>query len=245
MANSAYFNISPDPTAQARIFCFPHAGGSASTYATWRTHVPSGCQLCPVMLPGRERRLAERPFNRLEVLIADLIPSLDGWLDRPFALFGHSMGGLIAFELARALRERDHLPTLLAIAGSLPPHRRDSAKNIADLPDDPFLDAIDKRYGGIPAEVLRHRELLELMLPMLRADFQLIESYEPTTTAPLTCPVLAFGGRTDATVKATDLAGWAAHTTSAFRLIEVPGGHFFVKESGAAILMELARILMP
>ena len=213
--------------AGRRLFCLSYAGGGASTFRTWAEHLPPEVEVCAVQLPGRESRLAEPAHRRVGPLVAALGEALAPYLDRPFALFGHSMGALVAFELARHLRRTSAPPpSRLLLAAFRAPDRPNPNIRIHHLPDEVFKVVL--RSEGVPAPVLRSEELMAAMLPTLRADFELCDSYEYAAEAPLDCPFSVFGGDQDVRVGAADLDGWCAHTTADSRLSMLPGSHFFV-----------------
>ncbi len=220
----------PDTRSRLRLFCFPYAGASALIYRAWSEALPADVEVCPVQLPGRGTRLMERPFTRVSALVEALAPALAPLLDKPFAFFGHSLGALISFELARRIRGQYgmHPVRLFVSAGRAPqiPHR-DSP--IHSLPEKEFLAEL-RRLNGTPSELLDHVELMEIMLPLLRADFAMYETYLYSTEPPLNCPISAFGGRIDHRVSNRDLEAWQAQTTCSFSLRIFPGDHFFLRQ---------------
>ncbi len=226
----------PNPGAKIRLFCLPYAGGGGSVFRQWPARLNGAAEVCPVLLPGREARFRERPFKRMEPLVAGLCGGLAGHLDRPFALFGHSMGALIAFELCRALEREGFSPSCLLVSGSRPPHASFSDADVYGLPDEEFLDCLHRRYRAIPDAVRENRELAEIVLPALRADFELLETYRLDGGPGLTCPIVAFGGRSDETVSPDELAEWARHTSGAFRCHLFEGDHFFLRSAEPALL---------
>ena len=220
----------PDPKAQLRLFCFPYAGAGALIFRNWTDGLPREVEVCPIQLPGRGTRLAEPPFTKLSCLIEALARALVPLLDKPFAFFGHSLGALIAFELARQIRRQYgvHPVRLFASAGRAPqiPHR---APPIHTLPDNEFLAEL-RRLNGTPRELLDHKELMAVMLPILRADFALYETYLYSNEPPLNCPISVFGGLQDRRVNESDLEAWRSQTSASFSLRMFPGDHFFLKE---------------
>lgn len=233
----------PRPDARLRLFCFPFAGGGASFYRPWIERLSPDVHVHPVQLPGRETRLREHAFDRLEPLIARLADALGAHLDRPFALFGHSMGALIAFELARELRRRQApAPVRLLVSGHPAPQlpRRESTRYA--LPE-PELVAELQRLGGTPPEVLAHPELMQLVLPLLRADFAVVETYAFRDAPPLDCPITAFGGTDDENAGEAQLEPWHAQTRGPFVLYMFPGGHFYLNDAADAVIQLVARDL--
>jgi surfactin synthase thioesterase subunit len=230
-------------TAVAQLFCLPFAGGGAAAYRAWPPDLPASIELLPVQLPGRERRLADDP----DFAIADVAEAISRRADRPFALYGHSMGGRIAFEVVRELRRTGRpLPVLLAVGGTRAPHLPTSGvlSGVSALPDDEMFAALTEA-GGTPAELLEHRELMTLFAPMVRADFRRLDEYVFTEEPPLPVPIDAFHGSDDELVTPEDVAAWQRHTSAAFAMHEVPGSHFFLREGQRVrLLQRLAKRLL-
>jgi medium-chain acyl-[acyl-carrier-protein] hydrolase len=226
----------PNPAASMRLFCLPYAGGSPLIFQNWPASLPSNIEVCAIQLPGRGMRLSEPPFTKLESLIESLAPVLRPFLDKPFAFFGHSMGGMISFELARALRLRFGLePACLFIAGRQAPPIQDRTAARYDLPEPEFLEQV-RCLNGTPPEILAQPELMRLLVPLLRADFELCQTYVYKPGPPVDCPMFIFGGVKDAEVSQEELEGWRPHTTGAFSLRMLPGDHFFIQSAQAQLL---------
>lgn len=228
-----------------RLFCFPFAGGGASFYRAWIERLSPDVQVLPVQLPGREARMRETSHDRIEPLVASLAGVLGPHLDQPYAFFGHSMGALIAFELARELRRRHAPPPAsLLVSGHRAPQlpRRTAARHA--LPE-PALVAELRRLGGTPPEVLAHPELMALLLPLLRADFAVVETYAYRDEPPLDCPIVAFGGLDDEDAGQAQMSAWQAQTRDALALHMFPGGHFFLNDARDAVLGLVSRALLP
>ena len=225
-----------------RLICLPYAGGAASVYAPWRAHMPGGVELCSVQLPGRERRLREAPIDSMETLITVLTRALEPFLDRPFALFGHSMGSLIAFELAHRLRvEGLPGPLHLFLSAMYAPAQLRQRPQLHELPDSELMDAV-RTLSGTPQLVLDNRELMQAMLPALRADFRLIETYRYRQQARLRCPLSLCGGKDDRITR-RDLAAWRSEVASSFCLRLFPGDHFYLQSNPEALLRFLVHEL--
>jgi medium-chain acyl-[acyl-carrier-protein] hydrolase len=232
------------------MFCFPYAGGGASAYRTWAASLPNDIEVCPVQLPGRESRLREKPFERPEPLIQELTDALEPhFAGLPFVFFGHSMGAMIGFELSRELRRRGKtLPLHLFVSGrraaQLPP--RDEP--IHELPEPEFIAKL-RELNGTPEEVLQHAELMKLLIPVLRADFAVNETYHYTQEEPFDFGISAFGGLGDKEVLRDDLALWKDQTRGRFRLRMLPGDHFFLHGTKdmitEAVARDLAEIVTP
>lgn len=235
------------PDARVRLYCFPFAGGGASAYRGWAAALPEAIEVWPVQPPGREGRIQEPAFTRVEPLVAALAAALepDPGGGRPFAFFGHSMGTLIAYELARALaRERRPGPAHLFVSAHRAPQQPPREDPIHGLPEPEFRERL-RQLNGTPEEVLEHPELMELLGPLLRADFALNETYEHRDGPPLACPLTAFGGEADPDVTPADLRLWAERTSGPFRLHVYPGDHFFLHHGpGQALREQLARELL-
>jgi len=233
------------PDASVRLFCFPHAGAGASAFRAWSGTLPAGVDVLAVQAPGREARLAEAPFQHLPPLVAEVAGALGAHGDRPMAFFGHSLGAIVAFEVTRELqRRRRNGPIRLFVSGCRAPHRPPRSSPLHRLPDAEFLLELG-RMGGTPHEILGEDELMALLLPVLRADFRLSESYLTSTTARVACPISAFGGRDDPEATAEDMAGWALHTTAGFRFRLFPGDHFFIFDGAVGVVDALASDLQP
>jgi medium-chain acyl-[acyl-carrier-protein] hydrolase len=230
----------PNPTAAVRLFCLPHAGGGSAIFRRWPAALPANIEVCLVRLPGREARLREPPFTRLEPLVATLADILRPLLDRPFAFFGHSMGALVAFELARHVRARCQIaPRHLFVSARRAPQCASTDPFLHVLPEAEFRRAI-RELGGTPEQVLADEELLSLLLPAVRADFTVAETYAYGEEPPLDCPITAFGGRDDPRVGDTQLDAWRQQTRRDFRRYMFPGGHFFIHSAEAPLLDVLA-----
>jgi medium-chain acyl-[acyl-carrier-protein] hydrolase len=227
-----------NPEASLRLFCFPYAGGAAYIFRNWADHLPTDIEVCPVQLPGRGARMREDPFVRFPRLITALCQELLPYLDKPFVFFGHSLGALISFELARKLSQDYQLePLHLFVSGRRAPQLEDTSPNTYDLPDEEFVKEL-RRLNGTPAEVLDQPELLQLILPSLRADFELCETYEHKTTTPLKCSITALGGIFDEDVPRDRLEPWREHTSASFSLKMLPGDHFFI-HSAESMLFQI------
>ncbi len=198
--------------------------------------------MAAVALPGRESRFGADPVESMPQLIGPLLAGVAGYLTGPFALFGHSMGALIAFELARRLRAIGLAPVQLFVSGCRAPHLPSRSPDRHTLPDREFRTAVEE-LGGIPPELLTEPELLDVMLPTLRADCTLTETYACSRQAPLSCPITAFGGHHDEEVPPEDVQAWSQHTTGPFRAHLLPGNHFFVNTARPDLLRLLTSAL--
>ena len=233
----------PIPQARLRVFCFPYAGSGVSIFRAWSDSLPAEVEVCPVQLPGRGTRLMEPPFTRLSPLIQALAQALFPLLDKPFAFFGHSLGALVSFELARQLRRQYAVqPVRLFISADRAPQIPNRDPPIHNLPEGEFLVEL-RRLNGTPREVLEDEELRQIMLPLLRADFAVYETYRYSTEPPLTCPICAFGGLQDHRVSRGDLEAWREQTSVSFSLRMFRGDHFFLNTTQPPLLGALSQEL--
>jgi len=234
----------PNPGAPLRLFCFHYAGGSAQTFQTWPADLPPTLEVGLVQLPGRGSRLAEPKITCLLTLSRIVANALQQYLDKPFAFFGHSLGALLCFEVARSLRLENNLePLHLFISAAHAPHCRKRDEPLSTLPK---AELIEKLYmfNGAPPEALRNEELMDLLLPTIRADFELCETYEYHPEAPLRCPITIYGGIEDHEVESERLAAWSEMTTGQSSIRMFPGGHFYINTSRINFLRTFALDLL-
>ena len=233
----------PNPYADLRLFCFPYAGGSALIYRQWQNILPATIEICPVQLPGRGARLHETLLTNLGPMVESIAEALFPCDDKPFAFFGHSMGALISFELARLLKQKGHKgPQGLFVSGRRAPHVASREPTLFDLPDSDFFQQLG-HLNGTPREVLEHPELMQIMLPLLRADFSVAENYLYAQGLPLDCPITVFGGLQDEYTNHDDLDGWRQHTSSSCTIRMFTGDHFFINTANALLLRVLSMEL--
>jgi medium-chain acyl-[acyl-carrier-protein] hydrolase len=236
----------PRPGAAVRLFCLPYAGGGALTYRTWGDALPATVEVCPVQLPGREDRLGEQPFTEIQPLAQTLCKAILPHLDKPFALFGHSMGALIAYELARELHSQaSRLPLRLFVSGRGAPQLRNTLPPISGLPDTALFAELQRRYGGIPAQVWQNPELRALLLPQLRADLALVETYAHAhaPAPPLPCALTACGGQQDRLVDRASLAAWRSQVRDDISVHMFEGDHFYLNQSPQPLLQAIGTSL--
>jgi medium-chain acyl-[acyl-carrier-protein] hydrolase len=233
----------PNPQARLRLFCFPYAGTGASIFRTWSDGLPADVEVCPVQFPGRGTRLMETPFTQLSPLVQALAQTLVPLLDKPFAFFGHSLGALVGFELARLLRRQSGVqPVRLFVSADRAPQIPHRNRPIHALPEGEFLVEL-RRLNGIPGKVLEDVELMQIMLPVLRADFAVYETYVYSTEPSLHCPISTFGGLQDHRVNRGDLEAWRDQTTASYSLRMFPGDHFFLNTTQPLLLQALSQEL--
>lgn len=237
--------LRPNTRARARLFCFPHAGGGSAAFRGWGEALGDEVELCAVLPPGRERRIGEEPLTSIDTVVERLGPALAPWLDLPAVFFGHSMGALVAFETVDWLRGHGgNLPRLLVVSGRRPPDRPSNQPPTHHLPTEEFV-AVLLKLGGTPREITEHPDLLDLLLPVLRADMQVVDTYRYRARPPLDCPIVVFGGAEDDRAPTAELTGWQRQTTGECRVRIFPGGHFFVYDDASGVLPTLRAELRP
>jgi len=211
-----------------RLFCFPHAGGNAGTFRKWLGAFPPRIDVWPVELPGHGARVREPPLRRMLPLVERISGELLPHCQVPFALFGHSMGAVVAFELARLLRRRHGIePVYLFAAGKQAPHLTKVPRRTYELPDSEFTAEL-VRLKGTSQDLLQNPDLMALVGPILRADFELVQTYSYEVDEALSCPIRAFGGAKDVDVPEETLRAWKSQTVNTFSMSIVDGEHFFV-----------------
>jgi surfactin synthase thioesterase subunit len=228
------------PHARCRLFCLPHSGSGASQFVSWQKFLPPVLDICPIQLPGRENRLRETPLTQIHRIAEILGAELKPYLDRPYILYGYSTGALIAFELARELRRQKIVPAVALYALARPaPHLAQTRYPLHQLPDEMFLLELTRRYNGMSPVILQDRELMDLLLPSLRADVTALETYTHRAETPLDSPIRAFGGSFDSTTTEDELRAWRMHTKSSFNLKMFPGDHFFIRSNQQPIFQAI------
>jgi medium-chain acyl-[acyl-carrier-protein] hydrolase len=227
-----------------RLFCVPHSGAGASTFGAWMRRFGDEVEVCAVQLPGRENRLREPPCRDWATLIQELGAALSPRLDVPFALFGHSMGALVAFELARHFRRSGGpTPARLLVSAFSAPQLRKVRPPLLQLDDEEFLRDVTARYNGMPAALMSDPESRALYLPILRADLRLLARYQFEPGPPLSCPISAFAGRHDTEAPATEVDAWRGLTTGEFVLREYDGDHFYLVSCRDRLIADIATDL--
>ncbi|MFN3429733.1 MAG: thioesterase II family protein [Candidatus Sericytochromatia bacterium] len=241
--SSWFFPAPPRPTAAVMLFCLPFAGGGATMYRRWAEGLPPAIEVVPIQPPGRENRMNETPHDRLAPLVAELATAIAPRLDRPYAIFGHSLGALVAFELARRLvRDGAPAPAHLFVSAFRSPERESAFAPMHALSDADFVAAL-RDLGGTPEQVLDHAGLMAIFLPLLRADLAVVETHVHQDGPPLPCPITALTGTTDPRATEAAMAGWRHHTAAGFTQRLVPGGHFFLEDGREAVWGAIADAL--
>lgn len=244
MHGSPWLMRSPGPAGRIQLFCFPYAGGSASAFMHWQAHLPREVELIGVQLPGRGSRMPEPPFVDIDRLLDELVPAIRTAARSPFAMFGHSLGGTLAFEVAlRLRREAATEPSCLFLSACGAPHLRTKRPALHLLDDDALIEAL-RDYNGTPPDALAHRELMELLLPAIRADFALLASHRPREEAPLALPITALAGIHDPHVSTAQAEGWRECTSEAFSVRHFEGDHFFLQARTQEVVQCVAHLLL-
>jgi medium-chain acyl-[acyl-carrier-protein] hydrolase len=224
-----------------RLFCMPFAGGGVAPYRQWFRSLPDDIEVQAVQLPGRESRLREAPLPSIHAMVEAVLPAIEAASDLPFAIFGHSMGALMAFELTHALEQNgDRAPERLFVSARRAPDEPDPRPPVHALPESQFLDELQERYGAIPDAVRSEPELLELLLPVLRADIRAVELYEPTPGAVVRCPVDIYGGNADTHPRPAQLPFWSRLVAQPVRIRLFDGDHFYLNSQREALTADIA-----
>lgn len=240
-----------DFDAVQQLFCFAHAGGGPSFFRPWRAPLAPEIAVRRVLLPGREWRLEEPPFRHITELVGPLCAALEPYLDQPYALFGHSMGAVVALEVARWFCASSRAgaagpmgPSCLIVSGRRAPRLACSRRRLSELPHDEFVAEVG-RLNGIPPEVLNEPELLDMLLRALRADFELAETYQPLPGGRLDCPVTAYLGTGDPEVEYASVLPWREVTTGEFAIRVFRGDHFYLKGGRPDVLDAIRADVLP
>jgi medium-chain acyl-[acyl-carrier-protein] hydrolase len=229
--------------ARLRLFCFPYAGGGAAIFHKWAESLPVEVDVCSVQLPGRGARFSEAPFTQIDPLVETIARNILAYADKPFAFWGHSLGALLGFEVARSLSRQYGLePARLFVSGCAAPQARASFYRVDGLSESQLLDEL-RRLGGTPEAILANPELMQLLVSALKADFELSRTYRYKSGPPLSCPITAYGGLEDPIVGPDAVKAWRHQTRAPFSLHMFRGGHFFMHTAEPALLDVLSRHL--
>jgi medium-chain acyl-[acyl-carrier-protein] hydrolase len=235
--------LEPAGSIKLNSFFFPYAGAGTQFFRPWQAQLPRhvGCYL--VHLPGHERRIDEPFFDRMEPLVQALSTAILPCLDLPFVFFGHSMGALLSFELARELRRKGcPLPRRLFISACAAPQIKDWHAPSSTLSEASFLQRIDEQT--LPAAIRADQNLLQTFLPVIRGDFALCETYRYSAQPPLDCPISVCGGIEDACVSYEDIVAWGQQTTAPCLIRMFPGGHLFVHSAQDLLVQAISQDLV-
>lgn len=235
----------PELEHEIALYCFPPAGGGAATYRLWQRTLPSAVGVYRFQPPGRENRFREPFCSSFEDYVAAAASLIAERGNRPFALFGHSMGAVVAYETARAVRELTGREPMHLFVSAFRSPRTPHAEPIHELPDAELVAELQRRYDGIPAQVLANPEVLELTLPIVRSDLALLHSYTYRPGAIPGCPLTAIGGSDDPWVSPAELEDWRHFTTGPFATHRLPGGHFYLAPQAEALLRIVEQALLP
>ncbi len=240
-----FVRYTPQAEPKLRLICFPYAGGGPAIFHQWAALLPANVELVAVRLPGRETRIREKPFTRLTDVVKEVSGILRPFFRHPFAIFGHSVGALTAYELTQHIRQTtDYQPVHLLLSGHRAAHRPPINPPFHHLDEATFLERV-KNFDGTPAAFFEQKELVELMLPCLRADFEVWETYQYSPHQPLDIPLTIYGSDGDSEAKLADFEAWKQHTTGAFKLHMFNGGHFYFQKDLPAFLNLISQTLDP
>lgn len=229
----------PRPDAGLRLVCLPHAGGGTAVFRSWAAELPEEIELIAVRLPGRESRLSEPAYQDWAELLGQLHAELVQSVEPPYALFGHSFGAMLSYELAQLGGPDGAGPRRLVLAGCAPPGLPRPTPALAGLPDAELVSGL-RNYGALPDEVVNSPSLLGLLLPMVRADLALAESWSRRPARPVRVPLTVLSGLADPIAPAAQCQQWQQLATAGFEYHPLPGHHFFLHEQRAAVLALLA-----
>ncbi|MDN3487082.1 alpha/beta fold hydrolase [Pseudoalteromonas sp. APC 3224] len=244
MLDSIWFTkFQPKLAPQLRLICFPYAGGSASTFYSWASKLPACVELVAIQLPGRGNRFNESPYSNMDDLIQSLLVDFKSIMDKPYILFGHSLGSRVAFELMNQIKQEDlRLPIHFVASGSKGPNCHPRKEPIHHLPAKEFIHELSN-LNGTPKEVLKNKEIMELYLPTLRADFQMAHEYIYKCDDVFNCPISVLGGEQDIDITLSDLESWGKHFQAPYNVHILPGDHFFVDSHSEQVLKQINRII--
>jgi medium-chain acyl-[acyl-carrier-protein] hydrolase len=238
------YRPSPRHDPAVRLFCLPFAGGGAESYRLWPRSLPESIELIAFHPPGRAPRLREAPLTSIDAMVEAILAELSDWIDRPFAIFGHSLGAVVAAECVRALEAQGRAPIHLLVSAR--PPRRELDNHLHQLPDAEFIAAMNRRYRGIPDEILNYPDVLALLLPSLRADLKALETFRPDPGRPkIACPTTVFGGSLDRAVSRLDLESWRNEVAGSCVVRVFPGDHFYLVPQRLNLVAEIVATLRP
>jgi medium-chain acyl-[acyl-carrier-protein] hydrolase len=236
-------NVDLRPSVRLRLVTFSHAGGGAAPFLQWKPFLPGGISICPTRRPGREARFHEPVLRAVLPMAQEAARALLTLPSRQTVLLGHSLGALVAYEVARILQARDAAPVLLIVSAKPAPHLPPEDRPLGRLPDAQFIREVERRYGVIPSQTGKSRELMELVLPALQADIEASESYRGQPGPKLRCPIWACYGAEDRATPAERIRPWAQVTDRDMEMTGFPGQHFYIFDPASGFLDALSTRL--
>jgi len=233
----------PNPTADIKLICIPYAGGSASIYIPWINYLPHNVELVIIQPPGRSSRISETPLDNMSKLINEMGLVLPKILNKPYILFGHSLGSKIAFEIIRKSTSL-HIPhpMFFIASGSAGPQKKNNRDITYNLNDDEFISKLEE-MDGTPKDVINNKELMSIVLPTLKADFKISETYQFTGNKYFNIPLSVLGGEYDVDINLDDLKLWQYFFNSTSEITIFSGGHFFINSHKEEVLEKINEII--
>jgi len=242
-SNRCFESLSTARAPLLRLFCFPYAGGNAYAFREWQQHLAPEIDVCLGHLPGRARRIGER-HTQMQSLVAELVNAIRTEIHGRFAFFGHSMGALVSFELVRELRRRNYsTPLHLFLSACRAPTVMKAVPPTFNLPTQEFLAELQK-LKGTPQEFFQCPEIQNSLLPLLRADFEVTDTYNYIAESPLSCPITVYGGEHDNLAPVKNLAPWEFQTSAQYQIRLFSGDHFFIQSHKSEFLRTLRHDLL-
>lgn len=232
----------PRPNARVRLFCFTYAGGSAQIYKDWGDTLGEDIEVCGIQLPGRAGRFRDARYTSVDAAVAAIVSEIEHLADRPVALYGHSLGAAMAFEMGLALQAKNKAPHMVIVSGMMSPPNPSLEPAIYHLPDREFREKV-KEFEGTPQEILEHEELMDLMLPLLKADFTMADTYTYQQGRVLDCALVAHGGTEDAHTHEEGIVDWKNYTSGPFNHHVFVGDHFFINAIPDQVLAHIKEQL--
>lgn len=234
-----------NPSAKVRLFCFPYAGGSSNAYRGWQDKFGEEVEVVAVELPGRGKRFNDPVITSLTEIVSQLRKEMEYFLDKPFIFFGHSNGALISYELARTLQKDSvfGLQHIIVSAKEAPQLVCRNTTLLCDLPDDELIEEL-RTFDGTPEVFFQNKELMELYIPMLRADFSIGETYDFKSDVPLRSNVTLFGGKLDKNTSVADIMKWGENVIGSIQYQDFNGGHFFIHTCKDKVIDSIKKIVV-
>lgn len=237
-----YIAYKKNPLATIRLFCFHHAGGGASAYYPWIGYLSSHIEMIAIQFPGRENRFTEPLNNNINDIITQLSEGFNIYKNKPFLVFGHSLGALITYEFVKSINKLYTVyPQNMIISATKAPHLPFKMKHLSHLDNKDLIEEL-KVYNGIDERMLNNDEHLELFLPIIRNDFSIYENYRFSESNPFPCDILALSGAQDKTVTQEEILEWSAYTAGSFKHLSFPGTHFFINNNQKCIIEIINQI---